>query len=91
MTVEAVLTRILPAVERLLKAVVESALAPGVSPTLYDLEARTPGVLPHLGRVLLQEVTEAHGSGLVGPSRPCACGAEQRYLAADGADQCGRA
>jgi hypothetical protein len=79
MTTEAILTRILPAVESLLKAVVARALAPGAPPTLYELEALTQAVLPHLGQLVLQEVTVAQGSGLLGSSRPCACGAAQTY------------
>jgi hypothetical protein len=78
-TAAAVLARIVPAVERLLAAVVERAVAPDQQPTLYDLEALTHTVLAQIGQVVLQEVTRAQGSGLVGPSRPCICGAEQRY------------
>src|SRR5579859_7551333 len=79
MSPEAVLSRMLPAVETLLKAVVEQALAPGSRPTLYDLEAVTQAVLPQIGQVLLQELTVAQGSGLVGPTRECGCGAQQHY------------
>src|SRR5262245_44501844 len=79
MSPEAVLRDMLPAVETLLKAVVEQALAPGSRPALYDLEALTQGVLPQVGRVLLQAVAAAQGSGLVGPTRACGCGAEQAY------------
>jgi hypothetical protein len=80
MTTEAaVLARIVPAVVRLLEAVVARAGAPGTSPTLYDLEALTQAVLPQIGQVVLQELTLAQGSGLLGPSRPCVCGAEQTY------------
>lgn len=78
-TVTAVLTRILPAVASLLEAVVERAVAPEGAPTFYDLEALVHTVLPQIGQVLLQEVTAAQGSGLVGPQRPCRCGAEQAY------------
>src|SRR2546428_13736173 len=76
---EAVLSRMLPAVETLLKALVERALAPGTAPTLYDLEALTQVVVRQIGQVVLQEVTTAQGSGLVGPTRPGACGAQQTY------------
>jgi hypothetical protein len=79
MSPEAVLNRMLPAVELLLKAVVERAVAPGMPPTLYDLEALTQAVLPQIGQLLLQEVTVAQGSGLVGPTRPCGCGEQQAY------------
>lgn len=79
MTPEVVLSRMLPAVETLLKAVVERALAPGTAPTLYELEALTHLVVPQIAQVILQEVTTAQGSGLVGPTRPCACGAPQTY------------
>lgn len=79
MSPEAVLSRMLPAVEPLLKAVAERALAPGTSPTLYELEALTQVVVRQIGQVILQEVTTAQGSGLVGPTRPCACGAQQTY------------
>ncbi len=77
MTAEVVLSRMLPAVETLLKAVVERALAPGTAPTLYELEALTQAVLAHLGQVVLQELTVAQGSGLMGPTRPCGCGGQQ--------------
>src|SRR5712692_5332268 len=79
MTTEAVLTRMLPAVESLLKAVVDSALAAETPTTLYELEALTQVVLPRIGQLILQELTLAQGSGPVGPSRPCACGGEQGY------------
>ncbi|HEY8285750.1 MAG TPA: ISKra4 family transposase [Chloroflexota bacterium] len=79
MSPEAVLSRILPGVERLLKEVVARAMAPGTAPTLYELEALTQAVLARIGQVVLQEVVVAQGSGLVGPSRPCLCGAEQTY------------
>ena len=79
MTTEAVLARIVPIVESLLKGVVDRAVASGTAPTLYELEALTQAVMPQIGQVLLQEVTAAQGSGLVGPSRPCACGGEQTY------------
>lgn len=79
MTVEAILSRMLPVVETLLKAVVERAVAAGTAPTLYDLEALTQGVLPRIGQVVLQEVTVAQGSGLLGPARACGCGQEQIY------------
>jgi hypothetical protein len=69
----------LPAVETFLKAVAERALAPAPAPTLYDLEALTQVVIRQIGQVILQEVTTAQGSGLVGPTRPCGCGAEQTY------------
>jgi hypothetical protein len=78
-TAAAVLARIVPAVVHLLTAAVERAVAPDQQPTLYDLEALTHTVLPQIGQVVLQEVTRAQGSGLVGPSRPCVCGAEQTY------------
>jgi hypothetical protein len=78
-TAAAVLARIVPAVERLLAAVVERAVAPDQQPTRYDLEALTHAVLPQIGPVVVQEVTRAQGRGLVGPSRPCVCGAEQSY------------
>ncbi len=79
MTPEVVLSRMLPAVETLLKAVVEKALAPDTPFTLYDLEEVTQVVLPQIGQVVLQELTTAQGSGLVGPTRRCACGEEQSY------------
>src|SRR5487761_729643 len=79
MSPEAVLSRILPGVERLLKEVVERAVAAGTAPTLYELEALTQAVLGRIGQVVLQELTTAQGSGLVGPSRPCPCGGEQTY------------
>ena len=79
MSPEAVLSRILPGVERLLKEVVERAVAPGTPPTLYELEALTQAVLSRIGQVVLQAVTVAQGSGLVGPRRPCGCGGEQTY------------
>jgi hypothetical protein len=69
----------LPAVETLLKTVVEQALGAEGTPTLYALEALTQRVLPQIGQVVLQELTRAQGSGLVGPTRPCACGAQQHY------------
>jgi hypothetical protein len=75
----AVLARILPLVSSLLAAVVERGVATDQPHSLYDLEALTQAVLPQIGQVVLQAVTVAQGSGLVGPSRPCACGAEQRY------------
>src|SRR5579859_6472899 len=76
---EVALRRMLPAVETLLKAVVEQAVAAETTPTLYDLEALTQHVLPRVGQVVLQELARAQGSGLVGPTRPCACGKEQHY------------
>jgi hypothetical protein len=79
MTAEVVLSHILPSVETLLKAVVEQALSAETTPTLYDLEAHTQAALPRIGQVVLQELTTAQGSGLVGPSRPCGCGAAQTY------------
>jgi hypothetical protein len=79
MTPEVVLKNMLPAVETVLKAVVAQALTTERPPTLYELEALTQHVLPQIGQVVLQELTRAQGSGLVGPTRPCACGAEQHY------------
>jgi hypothetical protein len=79
MTPEGVLTRIVPAVETLLKAVVEQACAAKAPPSLYELEVLTQRVLPKIGQVVLQELTRAQGSGLVGPTRPCACWAAQHY------------
>ena len=79
MTPEVALTRMLPAVELLLKAVVEQALGGETPATLYDLEALTQRVLPQIGQVVLQKLTQAQGSGLVGPTRPCACGEQQHY------------
>lgn len=79
MSPEAVLSRMLPAVETLLKAVVERALTPGAPPALYELEALTQAVLPQVGQVLLQGLASAQGSGLVGPSRSCGCGGQQTY------------
>ena len=79
MTPEGVLIHILPAVETLLKSVVEQAMTAEKTPTLYDLEALTQQVLPKIGQVVLQELTRAQGSGVVGPTRPCACGAQQHY------------
>ncbi|MGH2411788.1 MAG: ISKra4 family transposase [Chloroflexota bacterium] len=79
MSPEAALSRILPAVEALLKEVVERAGAAGGAPTLYELEALTQAVLPRIGQVVLQELTVGQGSGLVGPSRPCGWGGEQTY------------
>jgi hypothetical protein len=73
----AVLSRILPVVTSLLEAAVERAVTPDRQPTLYDLEAVTHALLPQIGQVVLQELTRAQGSGLLGPSRPCGCGAEQ--------------
>jgi hypothetical protein len=32
-----------------------------------------------VGQLLLQELTAAQGSGLVGPTRPCAYGGQQGY------------
>jgi len=75
----AVLEHILPSVSSLLAAVVERAVAPDQQRTLYDLEALTQAVLPQIGQVVLQHLTLAQGSGLVGPGRPCGCGAEQTY------------
>jgi hypothetical protein len=75
----AVLNRIVPAVVSLLEAVVEKAVGTGTTPTFYDLEALTQTVMPQIGQILLQEVTVAQGSGLVGPSRTCVCGGEQTY------------
>lgn len=77
MTPEVALKRMLPVVATLLKAVVEQALAAETPPTLYDLEALTQRVLPQIGQVVLQELARAQGSGLLGPTRPCACGAQQ--------------
>lgn len=79
MSPETVLNRMLPVVEALLKGVVEQALAAEVPPTLYELEALTQAVIPRLGQVVLQELTTAQGSGLMGPVRPCGCGGEQAY------------
>jgi hypothetical protein len=78
-TVAVVLSRVLPAVTCLLEAVVARAVDTDTSPTLYDVEALTHTVLPQIGQVLLQELTLAQGSGLAGPSRPCACGGQQAY------------
>lgn len=75
----AVLAGILPLVSSLVAAVVDQALAPDAQHTLYDLEALTQAVLPQIGQVVLQAVTVAQGTGLVGPSRPCSCGGEQIY------------
>ncbi|GAC1432560.1 MAG: hypothetical protein NVSMB65_06200 [Chloroflexota bacterium] len=79
MTPEVALSRMVPAVAEMLKAVVEQAVAPEATPTLYELEALTQQVLPQIGQVVLQELARAQGSGLVGPTRACACGEEQRY------------
>ncbi len=79
MTPEVALAHRRPGVETVLKAVVDQALTAETPPTLYDLEALTQRVLPQIGQVVLQELARAQGSGLVGPTRPCACGAEQQY------------
>jgi hypothetical protein len=79
MTPEVALKHMLPAVETLLKTVVAQALAAETPPTMYDLEALTQRVLPKIGQVVLQELVQAQGSGVVGPTRPCACGAQQHY------------
>ncbi len=78
MTTETVLARMLPAVETVLKEVVEQALG-HAAPTLYDLAAITQSALLRLGPLVLQALTQAQGSGLVGPTRPCACGQQQTY------------
>lgn len=49
MSPEALLGRKLPAVEVLLKATVERALAAGEEPTLHELERATKEVLPQVG------------------------------------------
>ncbi len=90
MSPEAVLGRILPAVERLLKEVVERAVASG-TPTLYELETLTQAVLPRSGQVVLQEVAVGQGSGLVGPSRSCGCGGNRSIRIRRGGWWCGPA
>jgi hypothetical protein len=77
MTPEVTLARILPAVETLLKELVSAALSPNQPTTLYALEAQTQQVLPRIGQVVLQALATAQGSGLVGPTRLCACGEQQ--------------
>ena len=83
MSPEAVLGRMIPAVETLLTAVVAQAVAAGEGSTLYDLEAMTQAVLPQLGQVVLRELAVAQGhpggTRLVGPTRACGCGGEQAY------------
>ena len=54
MTPEGVLTRIVPAVETLLKAAVEQACAAAAPPSLYELEVLTQRVLPQIGQVISQ-------------------------------------
>ena len=61
---EVALRHMLPAVAALLKDVVEQAVGPQASPTLYELEALTQRVLPQIGQVVLRELTRAQGSGL---------------------------
>ena len=77
MNTETVLARILPAIEELIKEVVSQVVGSSTPATLYDLEERTQAVLPQIGQVLLQGLVTAQGAGVVGPTRPCPCGADQ--------------
>jgi hypothetical protein len=79
MNTESVLARILPAMEEIIKQVVSQAVASSTPVTLYDLEEQTQAVLPQVGQVLLQGLVTAQGAGVVGPTRPCPCGADQHY------------
>jgi hypothetical protein len=78
MNTESVLASILPAVEQMIKAVVNQ-VAQQTTPTLYELEEQTHIALPQIGQVLLQGLVSGQGAGMVGPERPCACGERQRY------------
>ena len=79
MNTEPMLARILPAIEEVIKEVVSQVGASSASATLYDLEEQTQAVLPRIGQVLLQGFVNAQGAGVVGPTRPCPCGADQHY------------
>lgn len=79
MNTETVLARILPAMEEIIKEVVSQVVASSTPATLYDLEEQTQAVLPQVGQVLLQGLVTAQGAGVVGPTRPCPCGADQHY------------
>jgi hypothetical protein len=78
MNTESVLASILPAVEQMIKAVVNQ-VAQQTTPTLYELEEQTHIALPQIGQGLLQGLVSGQGAGMVGPERPCACGERQRY------------
>lgn len=79
MNTEIVLSSILPKVETLLKETIKQATTAAPAATLYDLEALTQKLLPQLGQVVLQGLVDGQGAGVVGPERPCACGAIQHY------------
>jgi hypothetical protein len=68
MTPEVVLTRMLPAVETLLKAIVARAVAPGTPPTLYELEDLLHVVLPQIGQVVLGGTDDSAGPWPGGPA-----------------------
>lgn len=79
MNTETMLTHILPRIEEVIKGVLSQVVESSTPPTLYDLEEQTQAVLPRIGQVLLQALVTAQGAGVVGPTRPCPCGADQRY------------
>lgn len=79
MNSETVFARILPAVEEIIKAVVNQMTQQSTPPTLYELEEQTHLALVQIGQRLLQGLVTGQGAGVVGPERPCGCGNKQRY------------
>ncbi|GAC1669152.1 MAG: hypothetical protein NVS9B9_28580 [Ktedonobacteraceae bacterium] len=82
MTIEEVLESILPKVKELIKQGLEG-LEDKTEPTFYALEKQTQSLLPLIGNVILQVLTDSQGIGLRGPAKRCDCGNLQIYHDSD--------
>jgi hypothetical protein len=79
MNTETVLASIVASVTAILKETLNRAGDDMKQPTLYTLEEQTHAALLRIGQVIVQGLVNGQGSGLVGPVRPCICGAQQTY------------
>jgi hypothetical protein len=79
MNTETVLADIVASVTEILKETVNQAGEDMKQPTLYTLEEQTHAALLRIGQVIVQGLVAGQGSGLVGSTRPCGCGAQQTY------------
>jgi hypothetical protein len=77
MDIEQLITRVLPEIVTILRSELQVLTGPH---TWYQDEAQTHAIMQRVGQCVAQALAEQEGSGLQGPSRPCAqCGGEQVY------------
>jgi len=79
MNTETVVADIVASITEILKEIVKQADEDMKQPTLYTLEEQTHAALLRMGQVIVQGLLAGQGSGLIGPTRPCGCGAQQTY------------